>query len=148
MSAVKVIESTLNDASTTEDIIEAVRDNNSVKSKKVSFLADIESKALAQTFANLEDFNIEKLMTILPKLIQHVENYRNLKGPQKRALVISMLKHIIDVTDGPGNDDIWDPILKQLVPSLIDTLITVNDGKLKLRKKPKWLKRVFLCCFN
>ena len=86
------------------------------------------------------------MVSVLPKLMQHVENYKNLSGSQKKDLVISILKHIIDITDGPGNDAIWDPILKQLVPTLIDTLITVNDGKLKLRKKHSWLRKLLLCC--
>mgnify|MGYP006099084671 CR=1 FL=1 len=117
-----------------------------VERKQVAFLVDVESKAIVETCADLENFNVSSMMTVLPKLIKHVENYKNLRGEQKRALVISMLKHIIDITDGPGNDDIWDPILKQLVPSLIDTLIEVNDGKLKLRKKPKCFGKLLLCC--
>ena len=159
MSQVKVIESTLDEASTTEDVIAAVKQaqageetvkptpvETDTKRKTVGFLVDIESKAIAQTFANLEDFDVGKMVTVLPKLMQHVEHYRNLSGSQKKQLVITMLKHIIDVTDGPGNDDIWDPILKMMVPSLIDTLITVNDGKLRLRKKHGWLRKLLLCC--
>ena len=72
--------------------------------------------------------------------MQHVENYKNLAGSQKRELIIKMIKHIIDITDGPGDDAVWDPILKEMVPGLIDTLLEVNDRKIKLRKKPKsWL---------
>ena len=115
--------------------------------KKLGFLMDIESKAIAETFSNIEDFGVDKIMDVLPKLIQHVEHYKNLRGVQKRELIISMLKHIIDVTDGPGDDAVWDPILKKLVPSLIDTLIDVNDGKIKLRKKQRWLGKLFKCCF-
>ncbi len=55
---------------------------------------------------------------------------------QKKQTIINMLKHIVDVTDGPGNDDIWDPIIKRLIPGLIDTLIAVENGKLRM-KKPK-----------
>ena len=113
--------------------------------KSVGFLVDIESKALIETFSDLEDFGVDKIMSILPKLMQHVENYKNLRGVQKRELIISMLKHIIDITDGPGNDAIWDPILKQLVPSLIDTLVEVDSGRLRLRKKPGFLGKLFCC---
>ena len=115
--------------------------------KPVAFLLDIESKAIVESLGDLEDFSVSKLMSIVPKLMKHVENYKNLKGPQKRELVIKMLRHIIDITDGPGNDAVWDPILKDLVPGLIDTLIEVNDGKLKLRKRPLKFLRLF-CCVN
>ena len=121
--------------------------HNVSTSKSVTFLLDIESKAIVESLGDLEDFSVSKLMSIVPKLMKHVENYKNLKGAQKRELVIKMLKHIIDVTDGPGNDAVWDPILKDLVPGLIDTLIEVNDGKLKLRKKPFKFLRLF-CCVN
>ena len=117
-------------------------ENTNVEENKASdFLLDLKSKAIVEAYANLDNFSIDSLMSILPKLIQNVENYKNLKGEEKKNLVIKMLKHIIDITDGPGDDDIWDPILKRLVPSLIDTLIEVNDGKLKLRKK----KTLFKC---
>ena len=116
-----------------------------IKKKQVAFLIDIESKAIVESLGDLEDFSVSNLMSVLPKLIKHVENYKNLRGSQKRELVIKMVKHIIDITDGPGNDEVWDPILKQLVPGLIDTLIQVNDGKLKLRKKPLSFLKVFCC---
>ena len=149
MSSVKVIESTLNDASTTDEIIATVnRETTEVVKKKVGFLADVESKALAQTFADLEDFDVGKMVTVLPRLMQHVEHYKNLSGQQKKELVISMVKHIIDITDGPGNDAFWDKKKKKLVPSLIDTFITISDGKLRLRKKKGWMRRLFACIFR
>ena len=61
--------------------------------------------------------------------------YKNFTGEQKRNMVINMLKHLIDVTDGPGNDAIFDPILKRMVPSIIDTLVEVDKGRLKLTGK-------------
>ena len=115
--------------------------------KSVAFLVDIESKAIVESLGDMEEFSVSKLMSVLPTLMKHVENYKNLRGSQKRELVIKMVKHLIDITDGPGNDEVWDPILKQLVPGLIDTLIQVNDGKLKLRKKPWKVFSVF-CCKN
>jgi hypothetical protein len=116
-----------------------------VEKKPVAFLMDIESKAIVESLGDLENFSVSNLMLVLPRLMKHVENYKNLRGSQKRELVIKMIKHIIDITDGPGNDDVWDPILKQLVPGLIDTLIQVNDGKLRLRKKPLSYLKVFCC---
>ena len=115
-----------------------------VTKQKVSFVVDVESKAIVESIADtLDNFSVDKLMDVLPRLIAHVQNYKNLTGPEKRSLVIRMLNHIIDITDCPGDDDIWDPIVKRLVPSLIDTLIKVENKQLKMRKKPKFS---FLCC--
>ena len=57
----------------------------------------------------------------------------------KKNMIVSLLKHIVDKTDGPGNDEVWDPIIKNMIPGIVDLLLEVNDGKLKLRKK---------CLFN
>ena len=51
-----------------------------------------------------------------------------------------MLSHIVDITDGPGDDDLWDPIIKRLIPHVIDTYILVDKGKLKLNTKKRRIK--------
>lgn len=102
-------------------------------------------KAVVETLKPLlEDVSVENLMRIIPELIRHVEMYKNFTGEQKRNMVINMLKHLIDITDGPGNDEIFDPILKRMVPSIIDTLVEVDKGRLKLTGKK--LKK--LPCFT
>lgn len=114
--------------------------------KKVNFLLDIESKALVETITPIiEDFKIENVMSVLPQIIKHVQKYNSLTGLEKKNMIISMLKHIVDITDGPGNDDLWDPIIKRLIPGIIDTLVEIDKGKLKLNTKTKkgLLKKVF-----
>ena len=112
----------------------------------VSFVVDVESKAIVESMAEaLDNFTVDKLMTVLPRLISHVENYRNLSGPEKRSLVIRMLNHIIDITDCPGDDEIWDPILKRLVPSIIDSMIKIENKQLRLRKRPRCIGKFISC---
>lgn len=106
-------------------------------------MVDIESKAIVETIVEeVGEFSLENIPKLLPKLIVHVQQFKNMKGEQKKTLIVNMLKHVVDITDGPGDDDIWDPIVKRLIPGLIDTLIEVNKGKLKLKKR----KRMFFCC--
>ena len=122
--------------------------NNLVKPNKtpVSFVVDVESKAIVESMAEaLDNFTVDKLMDVLPRLISHVENYKNLSGPEKRSLVIRMLNHIIDITDCPGDDEIWDPILKRLVPSIIDSMIKVENKQRRLRKKPRCFGKLLSC---
>ena len=45
-------------------------------------------------------------------------------------MIIAMLKHLVDITDGPSDDDLWDPIIKRLIPSMVDTLVQVDKGNL------------------
>ena len=81
-------------------------------------------KAVVETLKPLlEDLSVENLMRIIPELIRHVEMYKDFTGEQKRNMVINMLKHLIDVTDGPGNDEIFDPILKRMVLVLLIHLL-------------------------
>ena len=116
------------------------------ESKKVSFMLDVESKAIIETMVDsLEGFNMDKLTSLLPSLIKHVENYKNLRGKEKKSLVIKMLNHIIDITDCPGDDAVLDPIMKRMVPGMIDLLIEVNNGKLKLKKKNAFTKLILKC---
>ena len=109
-------------------------------------------KAVVETLEPLlEDLSVENIMKIIPALIQHVEMYTKFTGEQKKNMVINMLKHLIDVTDGPGNDELFDPILKRMVPGIIDTLVEVDRGNLKLTsKKIKNLSclRVVTGCFK
>jgi hypothetical protein len=121
------------------------------KRVQVDFLASIESKALVEAIAPLvEDFKIESIMKVVPKIIKHVQKYKSLSGLEKKVMVVSMLSHIVDITDGPGDDDLWDPIIKRLIPSIIDTIVMVDKGKLKLNTKKggllKLVSKLFSCC--
>ena len=118
---------------------------------KVEVTLDIESKAIVETFVDAieGDFDLNSVMELVPKLMKHVQSYKKFTGPQKKKLVIKMINHIIDITDTPYVDDAtWDPIMKQLVPKLIDTLVEVNNGKLVLKKRKCMWLRMFLpsCC--
>ena len=92
------------------------------------------------------NFSVNNVISILPELINHVETFKNLEGLDKRDYVISMIKYVIENTDGPGDDDIWDPILISLIPSTVDLLIDVSKGSIKLNKKHKVLSK--LNCFK
>lgn len=87
-------------------------------------------EAIAITF---KDISAEKLVDILPKIIAFVQKFKKLSGDQKKALIIQILNVIIDKTDGPGDDEVFDPILKRLVPILIDTFIKIENKELKFK---------------
>ena len=116
---------------------------------KVDFLASIESKALVEAIAPIvEDFKIESIMKVVPTIVKHVQKYKSLTGQEKKTMIVSMLSHIVDITDGPGDDDLWDPIIKRLIPHVIDTLVMVDKGKLKLNTKKGGLLRLFSKLFS
>lgn len=134
----------ITDLDTSESVVDAPPP--SLQEREDKFNADIEAKTIVESLAeSMETFTIEKMMEVLPELMRHVQVYKNLNGEQKKKLVIKMINHLVDITDSPGDDEIWDPILKRMVPSIIDTLVKVDKKKLVLRKKPKFLSRLFLC---
>ena len=99
-------------------------------------------EAIATNFKNISS---EKIIELLPKIIQYVQKYKNLTGEQKKALIIRILNLIIDKTDGPGDDEIFDPILKRMVPVLIDTFVKIGKNKISF-KKPGCLGKCFTKC--
>jgi len=100
-------------------------------------------EALAITF---KDITAEKIVDLLPKLIGYVQKYKKLSGDQQKALIISLLNIIIDKTDGPGDDAVFDPILKRLVPVLIDTFIKIDNKELKFKTPGCFGKCLTKCC--
>lgn len=116
--------------------------------KQVDFTSDIASKALIESIAPLmDDFKIENIVEVLPEIIRHVQTFKNLTGSQKKNMIVSMLKHLVDITDGPGDDELWDPIIKRLLPGMVDMLVKVDQGKLKLNTSPcRSVLGIFSCC--
>ena len=115
---------------------------------KIDFTVDIASKALIESIAPvMDDFKIENLLEVLPQIIQHVQTFKNLTGLQKKNMIVSMLRHLVDITDGPGDDELWDPIIKRLLPGMVDMLVKVDQGKLKLNTNPcRSVLGIFSCC--
>ena len=91
------------------------------------------------------EFDIGDVGGILPEVIKHVQKFGKFSVKEKQDYIVNILFILVDKTDGPGNDDIWDPILKKLIPPLVDTLIGVQDGKIKLKDK-KVTKLFSKCC--
>ena len=84
---------------------------------------------------SIKDLSLDNIIDLVPQLIKCVDKYKKLKGIEKKQLVIELINHFIDITDGFGDDAIIDPILKKIVPSVIDNLIKVDKKQLKLKKK-------------
>ena len=95
---------------------------------------------LSNTF---KDISSEKIVEIIPQILVHVKKFKKLKPTDKKELIAEILNLIIDKTDGPGDDEIFDPILKRLVPTLIDTFLKIENGELNL-KKPSCLRSCFV----
>ena len=96
---------------------------------------DIKTQELLdEIVVEYKEFDLEDIVKILPKLIVHFKLYKNKTADQKLDIIVNVLKYIVDKTDGPGNDELFDPISKRLIPGMVNLLIEVDNGKIKLRK--------------
>ena len=58
---------------------------------------------------------------------------------------MDILSYVIDNTDA-GALEVLDPILKKMIPGLIDKILLVDNGQLVINKKT--FKEKCLCCFK
>jgi len=76
--------------------------------------------------------NIQNISEVLIHTMTLVAIYPNLTGIQKKQLVIDALNLLVDETH--YRDEVIDPILKSMIPSLIDNLVDVKTGQFRPRK--------------
>lgn len=101
------------------------------------------SKLITTKFPNgiqLENI-IESTMIILKK----VTGLYYLSPDKKKDLIIDVLCYVVDNTDAGALESL-DPIIKKLIPNIIDAFIKVENGQLVV-DKPSMLKK-YCCCFN
>jgi len=83
------------------------------------------------------------------QLMKLVESYRHMTGVQKKQIVIKALEALVsEIADEEDSNESQEKIaleqfLKLFIPSVIDNLITVDNGKLKI--KPR-CSSLFKCC--
>ncbi len=151
----KIADAVENNEAVAETVIEAVVDKLPLKEAPViSKKVDIEGKAVIESIVGSfdGDLNVDTIVLLLPRLIKHVDTFKTLTGKEKKNMIISMLNHIVDITDGPGDDDILDPVIKRVIPSVIDLVLVVDNGKLRVNKKNclfriyRKLTGLFSCC--
>ena len=75
---------------------------------------------------------VQNIAEVLIHAMTLVAIYPNLTGIQKKQLVIDALNRLVDETH--YRDDVMDPILKSMIPSLIDNLVDVRTGQFRPRK--------------
>ena len=63
----------------------------------------------------------------------------------KKSRISELIAEMKKVIRHSGDMAVIGPIIKDLVPGMIDALLDVNDRKLKLRKRPLRIFG-FLCC--
>lgn len=112
--------------------------------KSESVLSGSTAELIEELVGLYPNFDIGDIASVLPKVIRHVKTLNKIEVSEKQEYIVNTLLILVDKTDGPGNDDIWDPIFKKMIPSLVDAFIDIDDGKIKLSEKKA--RKVFSKC--
>lgn len=75
------------------------------------------------------------VLNLTVSLMEGVEKYRNLDGPQKKALVIDVIKRLLDETDMSSDDNrALDTIIDLTVPVAIDVIVSATHGSVHINR--------------
>jgi len=85
-------------------------------------------------------FGLDNILDVVVECIQYLATYRKMTGFQKRQLIIDAMLLLLDETNG-GEMEFYEPIIKSMIPSAINTFVDVEKKKIKLNK------RIRKCCF-
>lgn len=100
-------------------------------------------KQIINMFPN--GIQLENLIEATMIILKEVTKIYKLKAQHKIDLIVDILLYVIDNTDA-GSLEVFDPILKKMIPGVIDNLLKVDEGKLVLHNKT--LKERLLCCLK
>jgi len=101
-----------------------------------------EGKLLIEAFPN--GIQLENIMDAVVISMGTAKNINNLTSEQKKDLICDILIYVVDNTDSGALESL-DPIIKKMIPTVIETLIKVEDGNLKINS-PGCLSK--LPCFH
>lgn len=76
-----------------------------------------------------DGFTKEDIPPIIGRIMMETNKFKNLPGPQKKKLVISLLNHLIEQIDKGEEDSEFEIILKTMVPPMIDGFASILKAK-------------------
>ena len=86
-------------------------------------------------------------VTIVVSLMQLIEKYHNLGGSQKKQVILDALNMLIDDNNDNVEDSAQLKILVQVtLPTVIDTIVSVDRKELKIKIKKTYTVLYKLCC--
>jgi len=98
-------------------------------------VAQIQQHAEKVMEALKDGFQITDLFTIIPQVMEIVEQVQGMTGAEKHATVKAILDYVIDNTDCPWIPDaLVDPLLKKAVDHIIPMIVKASKGDFDLNK--------------
>jgi hypothetical protein len=140
-----------------------IKDNNKDIIKKIDVSEKIEIKpenvlidGIEHLYSYMKCVHSEKItptniIVIATELMQIVEKYKGLTGPQKKMLVINVIKKAINSQiDSQETRNILNTIIDFTLPSVIDNLVDAINGNIKFNKEKvqSFFKKYICCCIK
>ena len=116
-----------------------------VMKDKISIKAAALKDDLKETFPNGIDY--DTMVDAIVLAVKIISADRKTPGQQKKKLVVQAIHLLVDETDA-GALEILDPVIKSMAPTLVDNLIDVEKGKIRLNKRGSCLWKYLCCCFH
>ncbi len=148
---VKTEEVKTEEVKTNDDIIIAPSENNDkIEVRPENILIDgVEYLYNHIKSIHTENIDVTNIISIVTELIQLVEKYKNLTGPQKKMLVINVIRKLVNNQDISEHDkNTINIIIENTLPIVIDNLISAINGKLSFNKNKilSFIKKNIICC--
>ena len=116
----------------------------SVPTRKVSAETMKLKEVIMQTFPH--GFDHDNLMEAVVRAMRHLaRKHRRLTGQQKKKLIVDALLLVLDETNS-GALEVFEPLIKTMIPTVVDNLVDVEKGKIKLNKKGRSCLSMLCCC--
>ena len=132
-----------------DDIIETTKVSEKIEVKPENVLID----AVEHLYSYVKSVHTENItpinvVSIASELMQLVEKYKGLTGPQKKMLVISVIKKVVNSqVDSLETQSVLYTIIDFTLPIVIDNLVSAINGEIKFNKeKVKSFFKKYLCC--
>jgi hypothetical protein len=109
-------------------------------------------EAITRLYTQLKDIvgdatvDRENIVGIALALMQLVEEYPDIKGPQKKDLVLHVLKLFIkDTIPDQSEAELVTSVVELTLPTVIDTIVSVDKKELKIKLR-KGCRKLLACC--
>lgn len=108
------------------------------------FAGKIDTQRIVNTIEDIkveylhDGFTKEDIPPIIARLVMEANTFKNLPGPQRKKLVISLINHLIEQIHAGEEDSNFETVLKIMVPPMI-------DGFACVLKANKQVSRCFQC---
>ena len=93
---------------------------------------------------------LENIFMILTQIMYIVGSYPSLSGQQKKDIVVDVIRQIVtkyrDTETGKKIPDHFVKMVLDSVPSLVDILVSVSEGKFNINNVKKCFAKCFPCC--